>query len=154
MTLTSNPSLAEEVRAWITAVGGLAGFIALAIALWQNRAKRSLPREELRGLLESLIEDFNDITASGGRPQNWFLEKERVRRELRLASLNGAIVDDGLNRLVGDCRADYLDCWSLATTTADPRRVQRQVDSANKGVATAGKALDRMNELIRKYAHL
>jgi hypothetical protein len=139
---------------WITALGGLAGFTALAISLLQGRRRRFVPDARLRTLLESLIEDFGEITGFGGRPSPWFLDAERRKRELALASVNGAIVDDSLNSSVGEARAAYLDCWSSSSPSQPENQARLQLEAAERGVSAAGKAIDRINALLRRYGHL
>lgn len=139
--------------AWMNAIGGLAGFTALVATIVQSSKRRYMPDPSLRPLLDAMIEDFNTIVAVGGQPSPWFNETERRRREMTLASLHGAVVDDELNAKIGAARAEYLDCFSCSSPSRPINQVERQIDAASAGRTAAGAAIDRLNLLTRKYSH-
>jgi hypothetical protein len=95
------------------------------------------------------------LIALGGRESLWFLEEERQRQERLLTLLNGQIVDDKLNELVGAARADYNTAWALSPgalgNPANVDRLQRQIDVAMKAQTACRKAIERANILLRKY---
>lgn len=154
------PTTTDWITAWATvvaAVGGLAGFIALVIELWRRRGHSKRPPV---GLLEGLLwldESLGDIVAVNGRESLWFLEAERRRQETLLAALNGQVVDDVLNRLVGEARSGYNSASALASghgtqrSTANTRRVQEQMEVVQDAQAACRKAIDRANTLTRKH---
>jgi hypothetical protein len=154
------PTTADWITAWATvvaAVGGLAGFIALVIELWRRRGKRKRPPVGLLGGLLWLDESLRDIAALNGRESFWFLEAERRRQETLLAALNGQVVDDLLNKLVGEARAGYNSAFALAPghgtkeSTANIHRIQQQVELAQDAQTMCRKAIDRANTLIREH---
>lgn len=139
---------------WVSAVGGLAGFVALAYESRRSWRRRYVPDPSIRPLLEALIEDFNSISASGGHPSAWFLDLPRQQRELALASVNGSVVDDDLNVAISEARAAYLDCWSCSSPSRPANQVASQVRAAASGASAAGRAIDRINGLSRRFGHL
>lgn len=108
----------------------------------------------MRPLLEGLIYDYNELIAAGGVPSPWFLDHGRQQRDLSLASLQGAVVDDELNSLIGEARGNYQDCFAFSSPTRSPAHVEKQLKHASTGRAAGSAAVERMNELVRKYGHL
>ena len=144
----------ETVAAWVGAVGGVSGFLALGGTWISGRRRRRLPDPALRPLLEALIYDYNSVIADGGELSPWFLEHGRQQRDLALASLHGAVVDDDLNDLIGDARGNYQDCFAFSAPSRTPAHAEKQLAHASAGRAAASAALERMNLLSRKFNHL
>jgi hypothetical protein len=139
-----------DALGWVGAAGGLAGFTSLGVTLHQQRKRKYVPDRELRNVLEDLDADFNDIVANGGKPTHWFYKEDRRRLLARLASLNGAVVDDALNDAIGAARSAHHDCFTLSSST----QKEKQRDAAIAGHASVVKAIERFNFLTRKYGHL
>lgn len=137
-----------DVAQVVGAFGGLAGFSALAMEIRWRKLRRKAPPVDLVIELQRLEEVFGDILANGGQRGPWFLEPERRRQIAHLAMLNGQVVDDNLNRLVGKARMSYEDSFSASPTGHE----ERQIQFAETGRATCVKAIDRANELLRKYS--
>ena len=140
----------ETALAWVSSAGGLAGFIALVVALLQTRRRRFVPDPALRGLLEALFRDFNEIVATGAAHAPWFLEDERQAQQGRLSSLQNAIVDEALHAKVAAARAEYHDCWACASSAHS----ERQVKAATAGRRATEEAIERLNVLMVKHGHL
>ncbi|MFE5941139.1 hypothetical protein [Streptomyces sp. NPDC056480] len=154
-----------SVTDWIQAIAGIvsalatiAAFAALWISIAAQREGRAearlmsrVPSPELQPFLLRLEERFGDIIAEGGKPSAWFLALEQRREEQMLAAYAGLIMDDDLNQLVGQARAEYQSCFALAGSpeAVDLGRVQEQVDAARSGRSLVVKAIDRTNELVR-----
>lgn len=146
-----NQHLALE---WVSALGGSAGFVALAYESRRSWRRRYVPDPSIRPLLEALIDDFNSIAASGGQPSSWFVDPSRQKRELALASVHGSVVDEDLNNAIAEARAAYLDCWSCSSVSKPTNQVTAQGRAARSGASAAGKAIDRINSLLRRFGHL
>jgi hypothetical protein len=143
--------LLSDIASVAGALGGLAGFSALIIALLRDRNRRRIPPAELRQLLHDLEDAFTDIiTSPEGRPPAWFDDAQRKRNGQMLASYAGLLVDDDLNSRVGQARLAYMDCLTLARIVGrgDP---SQQIEQAEHGRAATSRAIDRMNELRRTY---
>lgn len=145
---------AESLAAWVGALGGLSGFLALGGTWIAGRKRRRLPDPALRPLLEALIYDYNDLVSAGGQPTPWFLEVGRQKRDLALASLHGAVVDDDLNQLIGEARGAYQDCFAFSSPSRVPAHVDKQLEFASAGRTATSEAIERMNQLLRKHGHL
>jgi hypothetical protein len=152
-----------DITAWVAALGGLAGFVALGLTVQRQRRQRTLPPAELDASLLWLLEVFGDMIAGPHRDTSYFLTPERQHQQTLLATLNGRIMDDDLNSLVGDARAEYHECWVHSgmdmhvtgdrTTSPDDRDGDRdQREHARTGQSKVVAAVERMNALIRKAA--
>lgn len=139
----------ETALAAVSAFGGLAGFTALVISLWQTKKRRLVPDPALRSLLEELLQDFNSLIAAGGQRVPWFLDDARQSRSLQLSSLQGAIVDENLHAKVAAARTEYNDAWACAS----PTHAERQLKFAAAGREAASGAIDRLNVIVYKHGH-
>jgi hypothetical protein len=139
--MMDDPSLLAQAIGWVTIFGGLVVLLGIAVALWRNR--RRLPEAELENLLGDLIHDFTELEALRSRGPDWFTERRRRQRELRLASLH-ELIDANLAAAVAECRARYLDCWAQAATGSP--EAAGNGDLVHLGRASASRALS----LIRR----
>lgn len=145
---------ADDVREWISAIGGTAGFAALLVTLVRDRRRRARPPQQLPELLQELERTFSDIVAGGGQDTSYFLDPSRQSFIGRLAMTAGTVVDDSLNAAIGAAQNNYLDCWSWAPApgaNAPSSMKDNQIEAARSGRSHAVKAIDRMNSLYRKY---
>ena len=153
--------IADNLAQAISALGGLAGFTALGIELWARSNRRKRPPDDLLARLNWLNEAFGDIIAHSGREPTWFLDDERRWHESLLAITNALIIDDILNKHVSDARARYQEAFvhspPPARTKAEEsselvrKMRKKQTDTAARGRAACLKAINRANELMRKY---
>lgn len=128
---------------WMTVVGSIAAWMAVVVDLWRTRAGGELPERQVRYLLEELIKDFDELAAGAGRHE-WFIDPVRRDRELRLAALNAALSDDGLELQVLICRAAYLDCWTMASAGLPVAADGHLSEATRRGSVAAASALARI----------
>jgi hypothetical protein len=141
---------------WVTAIGTViaaVGTVGTLIAMYRSSRRlqqaRSVPSNELRHLLLWLESAFEEIRESEEmRTQEWFRDEARRSSWQVLAAEAGTLVDDRLNSRVGGARIAYLDCISLA---GSPGRQEAQRGRAIEGIDSTRQAIERMNELWRKY---
>ncbi|MCT2587771.1 hypothetical protein [Actinophytocola gossypii] len=135
-----------DVAQIVAAFGGLAGFAALSMEVRWRRNGRKVPSTDLLASLGWLMEQLAELTAAGQRLA-WFTDEPKKRETRLLAVLNTQIVDDKLNRLVGEARAGYRRAFASSSSVHQDRQMMH-VEAARKACI---EAIERAGELRRKY---
>jgi hypothetical protein len=136
---------ADQLVIWVLVAGSIAVWVAAVVALWRTRVGGGLPENQVRELLQELIEDFGEVAALGSGYPQWFLNPGRRERELRLASLHAHLADDGLREQVAVCRAAYLACWALSSARSPASGEADLSEAAQRGSAAAASALGKIS---------
>lgn len=66
-------------------------------------------------LIAAVIIYSYSILADDGQPSSWFNQDAHQQRDFALASMNGTVNDDELNRLVAQARLAYQDSFSFSS---------------------------------------
>lgn len=150
-------NLAQAAAAGAAGGGTLVALIALGIE-WRRRNKsRKRPPEDLIALLQWLYTSFGEILYHNGKELHWFWGEERLKKADQLEAISGQIVDEVLRERVENALELYSNAflgaptdWTLGVEMwRDP--LDFQISTAEDGRAASMAAINRVNELLRRY---